>query len=332
MGAHRAEPLLFDLEPLGPLLGTASFKHLPEEGAHLERHLARHEVGVPRRMILKIGALDGPAHARPEVFGTSRHGDRTVRRGEHAVQRVHQRMAAVGASGLLAGHQQMGVLECLQPDLPAEQAHIDPLASAGALAGEERRQDCGLEVLRAAMIGHQRAIRRQRPAVESARGDDSAGCLPGDVGAFTVGLGTVGTQEAARRPDDARVHGREIVVAQAPFVERAGLEIRQHHVGGLDQFQKGLLARVDTQVERDRALATVARDVHRRVAVILEHVHVPADIADLRQFDLDDFRAEIVQHGSRLRSLYQRGQIQNSYSIKCASHGFPLVKWCHSNR
>ena len=274
-------------------------------------------------MVFEVGALDGPAHARPQVLGAACHGDGAVGGGEHAVQRMHQRVTAVGAARFLAGQQQMGVLDGLQPDLPAQQAHVHPLASAGALTGVQRSQNAGLEVLCAAVVGHERPVGGQRPAVEAARRDHSARCLPGDVGAFAVGLGTVGAEEAACGPDDAGVHGREVVVAQAPLVERAGLEVRQHHVGGLHQLQERFLACFDAQVECDGALAAVAGDVDRRMAVVLEHVHMAAHVAHSGQLDLDDLGAETVQHGCRLRSLHQRGQVQNSYSVECSGHGSP---------
>ena len=114
--------------------------------------------------------------------------------------------------------------------------------------------------------------------------------------------GTVGSGLAERaqpQHHQFRIDGFEHVIAQAPFLERAGAEIFDQHIGHRHQRFQNLRPFGLAEIEGDRLfVAGLARPVQRMSCV--RHRPEPAQrIADIGLFQLDDFGTEFAHQGCR---------------------------------
>src|SRR4051812_45771830 len=106
----------------------------------------------------------------------------------------------------------------------------------------------------------------------------------------------------------------QAIVADAPFVQRARLEIFDQDVGALQHLEQDLAAASRGEVEPDRALVAVDADEVRRVLVMERRPPVPHLISG-RRLDLYDVRTMI---GEDLRAI---GPAEHAREIDHAQAG-----------
>lgn len=104
------------------------------------------------------------------------------------------------------------------------------------------------------------------------------------------------------------------VVADAPLVEGAGLEVLDQHVGGLSDFMANGAAAVRREVEADRTLVAVGADEIGRVVVVKRRAPV-AGLVARRRLHLHDVRAVV---GENLRAV---GTAEHARQIDHAQSG-----------
>ncbi|OIQ67267.1 hypothetical protein GALL_511550 [mine drainage metagenome] len=104
------------------------------------------------------------------------------------------------------------------------------------------------------------------------------------------------------------------VVADAPFVERAGLEILDQDVGALEHLHQHGAAALGGKVEPDRALVAVDADEIGRV-IVVERRSPLADLVAGRRLDLDHVGAVV---GEDLRAI---GSAENAREVDHAQSG-----------
>ncbi len=126
------------------------------------------------------------------------------------------------------------------------------------------------------------------------------------------------------RVDHARVACRGCGVADAPLVERARLEVGDHHVRPLGQAEEHLGPCRRAQVDRDAALGAVAGEEVRR-AVVGQGDRQPARrVADLRQLDLDHVGTPLGQRRRSLRALHQQPALDDLDPLQRCTHDTSL--------
>ena len=144
--------------------------------------------------------------------------------------------------------------------------------------------------------------------------------LPRDRGepAHRLGKGaesrTTGVRADLAEPGDAgqdetRVVRRELRVAQAPALERAGAEVLDDDVGVGDETAEHVLALGRAEVERDPALVSVD-DLGPEADAVLTRPMGAHRVAP-GVFDLDDVGAEVAQHGGRQGTGEQRRDVED---------------------
>ena len=166
-------------------------------------------------------------------------------------------MAPVSPARDLTGHQKGRVFRGLGIDLASEQRHIDLLALTGAFPGQQGGQDSGDHVLAGRVVSNGHPHRGQRTPVDAGGADQPAGRLAGQVGTLQGGVGTLGTEGGPGGVDHSWVPLSDHVVAQAPVVKRAGFEVGDHHIGRVDQVEKGFSPLGHPEVDGDAALPPV---------------------------------------------------------------------------
>ena len=177
------------------------------------------------------------------------------------------RMAVAEAAAALAGHQHVGGDVDQHGERGLVERDLDLLALAGALARVERRQDRVARQHAGADVDDGDAV-LGRPAVRLAADAHQAGLgLQDEVVAGQRRLRPARAVAGDRAAHHARRVALEPGVVEAPFVERAELEIVDQHVGLGDQPRQDLLPGRARQVERDRALVAVDAEEIRRLAV-----------------------------------------------------------------
>ena len=145
---------------------------------------------------------------------------------------------------------------------------------------------CGERVADADVHAHRRPLRKPGNVAHAThRFADRAEARPVAVRA---GLAEAGQTNH----DQSRVDGRERVVAEAPFLERAGSEILDDDVGFPGEPPRDLLAVRGTQIHGHRLL--VARlDVPPQRRAFVQQAPLAQRISRPGRFELDDFGAEL---------------------------------------
>ena len=143
---------------------------------------------------------------------------------------------------------------------------------------------------------------------------------------FTPRVDPLGPVRRAQRVDHPWVAGGGRLVADAPLVERARLEVGDHHVGPLGQAEEHLGACRGAQVHGDAALGAVAGE-EVRCAVVGRGDRQPAGgVADLRQLDLDHVGTPLGQRGRRLRALHQQPALDDLDPLQRCAHDVPPLR------
>ena len=134
--------------------------------------------------------------------------------------------------------------------------------------------------------------------------------------------------EAGDRAIDQRgIERAEIVVAEAVFRQRAGLEILQHDVGARRERPHDLLALGIGKIDGDRALAAVDRKEIAGVAgvapgLVLEERRSPAAgvVTGAGTFHLHHVGAEVGQNLSGPRPCHDAAEIEHADMRQRSGH------------
>ncbi len=125
-----------------------------------------------------------------------------------------------------------------------------------------------------------------------------------------------GAEALDRRHDHARVELVDVLPGQAHAVERAGREILDQHVAGLDQLVEHALALRVLGVDRDRALVVVEHGEVERVRALHVDQLAARDVADARTLDLDHVGAEPGEQLRAGRTRLHMREVENAHAVE----------------
>jgi hypothetical protein len=209
-----------------------------------------------------------------------------------------------------------------------EEARVHSLPLAGALARGEREEDAMHRVEAGADVGDGDPDPRRTGAGLTGDAHDPAHGLPEDVVPREAPVRAVGAEPADRRADEALVARlQHLLIAEAPLLECARLEVVDDHVGVLEQAQRDLLALGLGQVEHHAALVAIAEEVVRALAAVTgrcvwrvaarERRAPGARVVEGRRLDLDDVRAVVAEHHRADRAGEDAGQVDDLQLVEC---------------
>ena len=232
------------------------------------------------------------------------------------VGRAQGVVRALAAELRLVRHDADGVA----PDAAGKQRRAHKRAHAGALAADERHEDArqegrtrghvaegigGREWERAGRlpVGHRAAAQPERRAVKARLG----------------GIGALGAEAGKVRVHKSGVGCVQRLVIETQTAQRRQADVREEHVGRLEQPEHGRLAVRIFQIDARQALAAVL-DGEQRVFIVLAHDHLEltgaAHLVADPGFYFDDFRAERAQHARRGRGGDDRRQLHNANPLE----------------
>ena len=108
-----------------------------------------------------------------------------------------------------------------------------------------------------------------------------------------------------------KARAQVLLVAQAPFLHGAGLEVFGQHVGAFEQAQQDLAAGGLADVERDRLLVAVDADEVAGVRLVAERRAPVAHLVALRRLDLDHLGAVVGQDHRAVGTAEHAGQVDD---------------------
>ena len=157
----------------------------------------------------------------------------------------------------------------------------------------------------------------QRPPVGLARDrHQPAHRLQQEVVAGERGGALARAERADRAVDDARVAGRDVVVAEAEAVDRARPERLDDDVGaGREALGQREVAGV-LEVERDRALVAVQPEVVRRALVVPGRSPLARVVAAVGALDLHDVGAEVAERHRAQRAGEHAGEVRDEDAVQ----------------
>ena len=227
--------------------------------------------------------------------------------------------------GLQPGHEVVGRVRLVQRHGAVVERGVDELALARAVALVERHQDSHAGIHAGRQVDHRHAD-AHRPRLGRAVDRDQAGRgLHHGVVAREAAQRAVGAEARDAGMDQARELLRQRLVADAPFLHGAGLEILDQHVGRLEQFQQDLAAFLLGEVERHRALVAVDAGEVGGDAFLVERRAPQPGLVALRRLDLDHLGAVIGQHLGAVRPAQHTRQIDDFQAFQCPRHLVPLL-------
>src|SRR5437762_553341 len=226
-----------------------------------------------------------------------------------------------GFAALLAGREIIGERDLDHREAGIQQAAIDHLALAGAVAVPERRQSADRRVQRGVAVdqrggGAKRAADRLPGQVHQ-----PGHCLAERVESRTVAIGAVLPEAGDGYENDVLLQLAEAVVAEAHLLHDPGAEVLQHDVGGRHQGGENLLAALGAHVEAEAFLAAV---VDREIdALAAHHRFGAAGFFATDLLDLDDLGAEIRQDHAAARARLVPRQFQDPHAFQTSDHFRP---------
>jgi hypothetical protein len=240
--------------------------------------------------LLAIGGgeelVDAPAHAR--ALADLRHR--------------HRRLAGGRVLGKPLAHPEDDGLEEARGDLlPA--ARLPPLM--------ERGQDRDHPVGRGAHV-HDRGAGAERLAARAGHEGEAGGHLR-ELVEEGPRLRRAGEEALEGQVDDAGMHAREHVVAQAEALDGAVGEVVDDHVRARDQAQEeGPAVRRALQIDRDRALVAVQEVEVGRGA----RRHAPRLVALAGSLHLDHVGAQVGQEQPRRRARDDVAELEDAHACE----------------
>ena len=195
-------------------------------------------------------------------------------------------------------------------DRRVEQASVDPLALPGAIAVRKGCQQRDGRVHAGHQVGDRDAgfLRAAAGKVVALAGDahEPGHALDDEVIAGAICVRPVLAEAGDRRIDEARIDRSDAGVVEPVFRKAADLEVLDERIGVAGERQHEVATLGLREVDRDRPLAAIARQVIRgfpRVPAggVLEKRRPPRSrvVAGDRFLDLDHRRAEV---GEQLRA------------------------------
>ena len=198
-----------------------------------------------------------------------------------------------------------------------EQRRFHRLSEAAALAFVQRHQDADHSVQARGHIddGHADAggftLRIAVDAHESA--ERLNGSVVARQSAERAGRAKAG-DAAVDQPGKARA--QHIVVAHAPALQRADLEVFDQHIGVFEQLEHHLAPGRVGHVHAYRALVAVDASEIRGHACVVERRTPGAGLVAFGAFDLDDVRAMVAQNLRTQRAAQNAREIDDFQSIE----------------
>ena len=192
-----------------------------------------------------------------------------------------------------------------------------PLPRHGAVI--ERRDDAERQMQAGAAVADLRAGDERRAVAEAGGGGRAAGALRDVLVDLAVLVGA-GAEALDRGVDHARVELLDALPGEPHAIERAGREVLDQHVAGLDQALEDLHALLVLAVDGDRALVVVQ---HREIeAVHLGDVLQLAarDVADAGTLDLDHVGAEPGEQLRAGRARLHVREVEDLDAFECFAH------------
>ena len=264
-----------------------------------------HETVLGRKVLVRHGVRVGVAHA--------------LRRA--AIQMVH---ALVGEAG----------------DLHVEQADVDVLADAGAVARLYGGQDGGARIHAGEYVGQRHAdLDRARAFFAVGPAGDAhqaAHALHQEVIAGALGVRPGLAEAGDRAVDQARIDSEQRGVVEAVLGEAADLEVLDHHVAAFGEFAHQRLSCGAGEIDGNRFLVAVRAQKVGRVAGVLtvavfQERRAPQTrvVATAGALDLDDFGAKVAQRlagpgaGEHARQV-QDAQVRQRAGSRGLFHGWTL--------
>ena len=149
-------------------------------------------------------------------------------------------------------------------------------------------------------------------------------------------VGAVLPEAGDRAIDEARVVLRQALVVEAEFGEPAGLEVLDHDIGARRELVHDALAVFGLEVDRDRALAAIARMIirgrHLAAVRALDERRTPAArvVARAGALDLHHVGAEVGEDLARPRPGQDARKLENADTGKRSGHGQSPVWLMHA--
>ena len=208
-------------------------------------------------------------------------------------------MLVAGEARRLAVHEIIRRMRMHDGEAGFIQCGFEKLAEAGFLPLRQRHQDADRSIKPGGDVD-QRHADPHRPALRRAGRRDHAGHgLDDRVIAGIAAARAVGAEAGNPAVHQVRKFFAQHVVADAPFVERARLEILDQDVGRLQHLQQHGAAAFGGEIEPDRALVAVDADEVGRVLAMERRAPVAHLVAGGR-LDLDHVGAVV---GKDLRAV-----------------------------
>src|SRR5262245_18765760 len=241
------------------------------------------EVDVGVRIVLPALALENPS-------GLAAAGIVARARGRIAKRQAFAKLAVFGERARLepllvaqfyAAEVEHTVLHGGQHLLPA----------AGAVTLVERADDAEGEMKPGAAIADLRASDQRRSVTETRGRGRTARALRNVLVDLAI-LIRAGAEAFHRSHDHARIELVDVLPGEAHAIERAGGEILNEHIAGLDQLVEHTLALRMLGVDRDRALVVIEHREVERVGALHVHKLAACNVTHARALDLDHVGAE----------------------------------------
>ena len=199
-----------------------------------------------------------------------------------------------------------------------EERRLDKLAPAAAVPLEQREQDPQGGVHAGGDVDQryadpQRAARPLPVDAHQTRNRLDGGIVSGHAAQRAI-IAIAG---------DAAVHqagealGKHRVMAEAPFLERAGLEILDENVSFRQEIEQGIAAARTGEIEDDAPLVAIDAEEVGGCAFVERRSPCTGLVAMLR-FDLDDVGAMVAEDLRAVGTAEHAGEIDDANAVKGA--------------
>jgi hypothetical protein len=326
-GHDRVEPeLLRECDPFVHRVDRAARHPDPVEAVEpLARGPRGQLLGQQRPQELAVGGAPRVV-LEPRVVGQFGRPDRLAQLAELPVVPGRDDQVAVGGGKRLVGEQARVGVAHPERDRPgrrvgaglvdhaghgrSQQRGVQVLALTGRVAVVERGQhrDRGVEA------GHHVEDRDARPerraaGVAGERHHARHGLHDQVVAGQVPASG--GAEAADRRVDDGRVERADRLVVKAVLGQPARLEVLHQHVGPAGQLTGQAAIALVGQVERDRPLVPVDRQVVGGHAVLGKRRHPRPGVIATGRLDLDHLGAHVGQQHRAVRPGEHPGEVRD---------------------
>ena len=153
------------------------------------------------------------------------------------------------------------------------------------------------------------------PVGEAGQVDDAAHRLADLAETGAVALGRVPAEAADLEHDQLRVDGVQRVPVEAPPLERAEPEVRDHDVGPRAQAPGDVLAFGGTEIERHRALVATGH-LPPEVDAVLGDAGVASRVAVLLVLDVHDVGPEVGEEAAGHRTGDELGDLDHPQPLE----------------